>query len=491
LRAETLYRADAEAAKDEPDFALASYGLVRALIAENKSHDALTVATAALQKYPNDTVLLNADGEALFRRGETNRAALAWNNALKADVCNARVHYNMGRFFHLNAEYLSEQRQLELAHQLAPQNTAYAHASVALTHNETKEERIARLTERLGSNELSPDAKASVQRTIDLLKAENRGSCEMVHPLTSTQVPMVPIGVSQIDMRGVGLDLVLNGKRRRFLLDTGASGLLLSRPAARAAGLISEAEAAVGGIGDQGAQKSFLAHVDSIKVGDMEFHNCLVEVTDKQNEIAGVDGLVGPDMFSSYVVTLDIPSRVLRLDPLPKRPDDTGAAGPALDTSGADMEDTVTPRNRYVAPEMANWTKIFRSGHDLIFPTNINGGPTRLFIMDTGASDEGLISIDAAKEVTGVGGSDMIISGVSGSVNDVKSANNVTIMFGGVRQQLRDVPAIDLSGLGRGSGVEISCLIGFVTLRELIISIDYRDSLVHIAYDPKHGFHQH
>jgi hypothetical protein len=43
--------------------------------------------------------------------------------------------------------------------------------------------------------------------------------------------------------------------------------------------------------------------------------------------------------------------------------------------------------------------------------------------------------------------------------------------------------------LSRSAGVEISGLIGFPTLRELVISIDYRDNLVKVVYDPKKGIH--
>ena len=41
------------------------------------------------------------------------------------------------------------------------------------------------------------------------------------------------------------------------------------------------------------------------------------------------------------------------------------------------------------------------------------------------------------------------------------------------------------------SGVEISGIIGFPKLRELVISIDYRDNRVHVVYDPKKGYHAH
>jgi len=488
--AESLYRAAASAASAEPDFAAATAGLVRSLIDENKSHEAVDTANAALKLHPTNAVLLDALGEAYYRRGETDQAAVTWNAAGKADPCNAHVHLDMARFFHFNAEYASEQRQLEVAHQLAPHNKAIPRPYSATAHTETKEEMIDRLTDRLDSSELSPDAKASLQRTINVLQAQSRGTCEVTNPKPTSQIPIVPIANGPTDMYAAGLEVTLNGKKKRFELDTGASGLLLSRSVARAAGLISEAESQGGGIGDQGPTTELLAHVDDIKIGDLDFHNCLVRIFDKK-DVLPVDGLIGADVFSSYLVTIDVPSRMVRLAPLPPRPDDTAATSQTLDTSGADAQNESAPRNRYVAPEMATWTKVFRSGHMLIFPTNINKGPWRLFLMDTGASYEGLISIDAAKEVTGVRGSDIVIRGVSGKVNDVHSADDITIYFGGVGQQLHGVPAVDLSAVGRSSGVEISGLIGFVTLRELIITIDYRDSLVHVVYDPKHGFHAH
>jgi len=398
----------------------------------------------------------------------------------------------MARFYHLNAEYLSEQKQLGAAHQLAPNNGQINRARASTTQKETTEDRIARLSDMVERSEVSPDTRASLQRTIDVLKAQSRGSCEIVNAQPTAEIPIVPIANGPFDMYAAGLEVTLNGKKRRFELDTGASGLLLSRSVAQAAGLVSEAESQGGGVGDQGPRKELLAHVDDIKIGSLEFHNCLVRIIDKKN-VLDVDGLIGADVFSSYLVTLDIPGRVVRLAPLPKRPDETASSTASLDTSGADVQAESTPRNRYVPPEWEkeSWTKVFRSGHLLIFPTNINNGPTRLFVMDTGASNEGLVSIEAAKEVTGVGSGNYGIRGISGEVADVRNANDITIAFGGVREQLHDVPAIDLSSFTRGAGTEISGFIGFFTLRELVIIIDYRDSLVRIIYDPKHGYHRH
>jgi hypothetical protein len=49
----------------------------------------------------------------------------------------------------------------------------------------------------------------------------------------------------------------------------------------------------------------------------------------------------------------------------------------------------------------------------------------------------------------------------------------------------------DTSSISRSIGVDISGFIGFPTLRELVVSIDYRDNLVHVVYDPTKGYHGH
>jgi hypothetical protein len=76
-------------------------------------------------------------------------------------------------------------------------------------------------------------------------------------------------------------------------------------------------------------------------------------------------------------------------------------------------------------------------------------------------------------------------------VNTVQVADKVTIRFANVSQTLPDMTSYDSSMLAHSAGVEISGLIGFQTLRELVITIDYRDNLVRVVYDPKKGYHAH
>jgi len=83
------------------------------------------------------------------------------------------------------------------------------------------------------------------------------------------------------------------------------------------------------------------------------------------------------------------------------------------------------------------------------------------------------------------------VKGISGEVKNVSVADKVSITFGGVRQITEGMESFDTGPFTKGMGVEIAGLIGFPTLRELVITIDYRDNLVHVVYDPKKGYHAH
>lgn len=483
----------------DPNSVEAMSGLVLATIDEGKLDDALAMAQKYDAAHPKNPVLLDAVGSARFRRGEVVEAASAWNQAMQLDLCNAQTHYNMYRFFQLSGMYATAQKRLDTAHVLAPENPwikqrwQYSHAMPM-----TAAEQLSALKNQLDDPSLTQDKKDGIQAAIKSIETRQKGDCQLVTPVTQAKLQMVPIwyeaSYKPEDMYAAGLDVEFNGKKKRLEIDTGASGILLSRAAARSAGLTPEYESKTWGIGDEGASSSFVTHVDDIKIGNMEFKNCIVEVLEQDSEMTiNADGYLGPDVFRNYVVTLDIPMREVRLGPLPPRPNEVaGPVATSLDTWDAEQAQVSLAdraKDRYVAPEMKDWTLVYRYGHDLIFPTSIGKSPAKLFIMDTGAA-KGMISPAAAREVTHVGSSHgKDIEGLSGRVNKVFFADTVNLTFAGVNQLTFGMDAFNSEALSSGSGVEISGLIGFQTLRELCISIDYRDNLVKVTYDPKHGYH--
>ena len=55
---------------------------------------------------------------------------------------------------------------------------------------------------------------------------------------------------------------------------------------------------------------------ERLRIGDLEFRDALIGVAET-DFLANQDGLIGTDVFSEFLVTLDFANPGLRLDPLP------------------------------------------------------------------------------------------------------------------------------------------------------------------------------
>src|SRR5262249_2393035 len=133
---------------------------------------------------------------------------------------------------------------------------------------------------------------------------QSRPSCQLVSKLTSTEAPLKPMMIDATHLHGFGLAVKINGLSSKLLLDTGASGLLINKKLAQKAGITPLVSSTIGGIGDKGEADSYIGYADSIKIGDLEFQHCLVEVSNKRS-ILDDDGLIGADVFDHYLVTID------------------------------------------------------------------------------------------------------------------------------------------------------------------------------------------
>ena len=180
---------------------------------------------------------------------------------------------------------------------------------------------------------------------------------------------------------------------------------------------------------------------------------------------------------------------MFRLTPLSKRPA-SGAENASLNTEGETGEAGRTPAtDAYIAPEMKSWFPIYRAGSKLIVPTRVGNTPSRLFILETG-SPFGFVAPDVAREVTRVSDAGAFyVSGITGKGTPIGQTGEVNIVFAGVQQKLSSMGAFDVLSLSADVGMQVSGIIGMTTLQQVVLSIDYRDNLLHVVYDPKHGFH--
>lgn len=505
-QAETLYRQKiSQEPASAPGKAALIAGLVDTLLEEHKVDEAASTVKTALAATPQSVELLTALAEVQYRQGLPWEEEKTLDAAQKADICYPRLHLIFGQYFHFNSYYASSLREIALAHQLDPYDPEIRSWWI---HTLPPRQRIDELKKYLAANDADINSVRRARAELAVLehRMETHGSCHLVSTATTTDIPFTPILIDADRIRGWGLDVAFNDHKARLQVDTGAGGLYIGRSVAERAGLKPADRSEIGGIGDKGPQSGYTAYADSIKIGGLEFKNCLVEVSDRR-DIVGVDGLIGMNVFSSFLVTLDFPWRKLTLSPLPPYPgttvtpetlntqqesasdasaaassqsSGTSSSAPAIATSG--------PHDRYVAPEMKNWNKVYRIGHNMIVPTVLNNKTTRLFIIDTGAYRSS-ISPAAAREVTKVHSDYQgTVKGISGSVKNVYSGDDITVRFAHLQQEMEDVVSFDNTNLSNNLGTEISGFLGFDILHLLVVKIDYRDGLMDFDYSENRGY---
>jgi predicted aspartyl protease len=532
VKAVELYQAGLASRPGNADLTI---GLVHAFLRQQKVQEAADAVKASLAVAPNSAALITLRGEVELRQGTPWIAIQTANESSRLDLCNPRNHLLLADLEWLSSLYASSRKELDIAHQLDAEDPEIRGEWI---HTLSLKQRIAEaeayLSAPRGDDEEDLRHWRMYLERLKKMAAEPHKACHLVSPAASTEIPFAMLMRDATHILAFGLDVKLNGRNARLQIDTGADGLVVSRSVAEHAGLKAFSQTEMSGVGDKGYKPGYTAYADSIRIGNLEFQDCTVEVLDSRNVMDEVDGLIGMDVFSHFLVTLDYPMRKLLLGPLPLRPGETVQA-PSLKTSVVDPDDSSAsaepaeaagqdklpakgteaslkasvdssntsapaqntavqkppsrgPYDRYIAPEMKDYTPVYRAGHNLILPAALNGKEIKLFILDTGAFAT-TISLQAAREVTKVHSDDRIqVKGISGDVVKVYSADEVTFRFAKLSQKVQGVVAFDTSRISKHVGMEISGFLGATTLNLLTIHIDYRDGLVKFDYDPNRGY---
>jgi tetratricopeptide (TPR) repeat protein len=518
--ADQLYRAgkfaEAEAGyrallNTESKLVPAQVGLVRSMLRQQKIDEALDTVNSALTVQSNSAALLAAKGDVQFRRAEMSDAELSYLAAKKLDRQEVHAYLGLARLYRSYSMYRTAYGELQIAHEIAPNDIEVQRAWLGML---PRKERLAALEAYLaGSHPDDEEETKGMTEYLEFLKAtadKPIHACRLVSKVEQTETNLeTTYAEDGRHIRGIGLSVKLNDRSVHLLLDTGAGGIMVSRKVAEKAGLTRISAVHYGGIGDKGLQGGHTAVADHIRIGELEFKDCVVAVSDRRS-LTDNDGLIGADVFGGYLIDLDLPGERLKLSPLPKRPEDT-VAPKSLNSEGEEQanaeqkEDSATeqtskepksstpgsetprrlPRDRYVAPEMVNWTKVFRFGHAILVPTSVNDSKPVLFGLDTGAFSN-ILSLRVGQQVGKVS-SDYRdrVGGLNGDVNRVYSSDKATLTFGHFRQPNLGIITLDLTNVSRRTGTEVSGFLGFAMLRQLEVELDYRDGLVDFKYDPK------
>lgn len=460
--------------------------LGRAYLQDGQVKAAADLIGAAIGRWPDDPSVQVTYGEVLFRQGAIFEAEKqfvnAANAAAKAGTPDGRAWFGLARVYDAISYRARARMAIQKAHDSAPDDPEIRLSWLFTLHGE---ERVKALAGYLsGPTPDTDEDRRHLQRALEFMemrqKAPDRRCSIGDRPNGPTELKLESMMTDPQHYRGFGLVVAINQQKSRLLLDTGASGIVISGKIARKAGIEPVLGIPIAGIGDQGPAKGYVGYADTIQIGSFVFKNCAVEVIEKWN-LDSEDGIIGADVFSDFLITMDLPARKFRLEGLPVHPA-RKVASERLDSDGVGKAQS-EPLDRFIAPAMREWAKLYRFGHLLLLPTSIGKSDPKLFLIDTGAFDT-ILTPEAARVATKVRSDARAqVRGLSGDVKKVYSADSVELRFANLSQWNNDTLTIDLTRLSDHAGTEISGILGFKVLKLLEIKLDYRDGLIAFKYD--------
>jgi predicted aspartyl protease len=437
----------------------------RKALANDGVATAWRIAQKALTDAPESAAAHEFAGEVRFRRGEFAEADAEFKAAVEWDPRFALAWWGLGRVAECTSMNKTAIEDFHRAYQLNPNDLRILAVWIGRLHGQERLDALNRyeaLVKAAGANGIGdPKELEGLRQRAELAKALNgRESTALVSPYKTAEVRLWTFVSGATHMRTFGLEVMVNGRPARLVLDTGAAGIVLSHVAAERVGLARVAAATVRGIGDNAKMTGgYRAIAERFRIGDVEYRDAVISVAD-QNFVGIEDGLIGSNELGEFLITLDFAGGKLRLDPLPDY------------HPGEEFAD------RTVSPQMENATRVFRFGHLLLVPARVGNAANRMFVLDTGAANT-LISYELAAEVSKLNRDDKTaLRGLNGKVGDVYQTGNLVLEFAGFEQKNLGMTAFDTWELSHRLGTEISGFLGLPVLNLFTLTIDYRDGLV-------------
>jgi hypothetical protein len=480
-KAESLYAATI------PATATSYAGLVRTQIEQDKLSEALASAQKAAAALPSAGDAQALPGLALIRAGQISEASAAISKAYALDRCAPLTIFALAQLNDLVSRHLTAARQYAAARTLAPSNpflTAAWILSLPAGPTPTDDSRTPTLRAFLGTNPLLPPATLDSLKT-SLALLEQHATCTPADPRAPATLTIEGLMLYGTHVRGWGLKARVNTADLPLLeLDSSVSGIVLNPGDAKKAG--------VHPIGAATPNAIYTAIADHVKIGPVEYQNCPVRVAPAA-ALANSNSLIGTDFFRDRLIRIDYVQRQVALTPYPEPP--TGLS------------------DRAVAPNQKDWSPVYMAGSNILLPTLVNKKGPAMFLLDTGAfvsilsptlNSQVLLSMHdkdsnihgssgvIVKTIPKYGGSEMEVNnpevlGPNGKFLHVSAPIKIpTLRFANTEFNDDEALSFDITPKSHDTGVEIGGLLGFSTLREFYIDLDYRNGLVRLTYDPKH-----
>lgn len=442
--------------------------LLSSLVYEGQVDAASDAARSDEDKFPDSPAVTAARGEFAYYMGDTEKAETLFRQALKLKEETPRAYLGLYRLYEAASMHGTARRLILRAHALDPDDALITRTWMAFIPPDQQQALFGPFAEAhpwlfKGVN---------LQRVLDNSNKvpENRPhrqAFELEGEKQAVTLDLVPIHDGRGQVAALALPFRLNnGRTLNLVLDTGASGILVSQQDADKAGAHHLGAVQASGIGDGGVQKAVLAVANTCEIGALHYRACLVRAAVGPLRVTGeADGLIGTNVFSEYLVRIGFRERQLHLTPQPPLPPDP------------DVYDAKPPGD--------GWTRVFRYGHMIFVPTQLNGKTTGLFLIDTGSVLSNIDSTFASLSTKLHSSAAMRVYGLSGNVGEIFQADKAVITFAGFRQKNIGLTSFNLNNAAEHHDVRIDGILGFSLLDLFRLTIDYRNGLVKFEYRHK------
>lgn len=446
-RAEDLFTQELAA---KPGDAVLTSKLVAAELRQGETALAASQVDKVLAAQPDSAAGLTSQAEIEVREGEPWKAMATLDEAAKADPCWAREHLIRSRILRMQSMYAEERAELDKAYAIDPHDSDIRHAWLGVVQPARE---IKGIADGLATmKDLDADTRKKAEdRMHDMMSllSENSQTCKVLPAQDSAVLPLQTIAPDPKHITGHRIEVKFPRTMTGLQIDTASSGMYISKALADKNGLEPQAGDPPGTV-----------HVDHVQIGPLEFHDCIVGVTEAGFP-DGSEGFIGTDMFAQYLITLNQPAAKMMLDPLPE-------------TAGLLPGD----RSKIAgAPEFAGFTPVYHKRQYLLVPVMLNQKMQRLFVVDTG------IQLSTMTPAVAHGISTTRI----GFTNPIKTKSGTTAQIYRDRFAFRyanleategGVLAYDPENIDQNAGMDVAGLLGFDMLQSMVLHLDYRDGLV-------------
>jgi tetratricopeptide (TPR) repeat protein len=420
-------------------------------IADLLQADEVDKAEALLDAQPRSAEAISFHGEIAFRRGVFAQAEALYGEALRMDEKTARAHFGLGRLALSRLKAGEAVDQFKRAVALAPGVAIfhfYLGEAYSLQKNYSGQK--GELEQYIKLIPPDPDRLTEAKAAVEIVKAlgtKNIGVA--VAPPNPNAVPFQKMlnlifAEARVDGRGP----------YRFVVDTGATQVVLSEKLLAELHLQPIASTVMHGVGGAGKVESKLYKVSEFEIGDVKITNFPVGTFSDPLVTQLADGIIGTAALSDFVVGVNYPQSRLELSRKPP-----AAVGQTLD-------------GRYFS-------------NLILIPLELNGRFQGNFVVDTGAVTTVLSHSMAAKlgvtEETAGAKVDAGLVGVGGMQGSVLRVKDVTFRVGELIETFPQVVSIDLKQISKMIGTEVSGVIGYDFLADYNVILNYKTAEVRLV----------